>query len=112
MGAAGGLARCVMDGFSNTHGAYPYPGPNTTVGRAFLLETITSFALVLVVLNTATVAKTSGNGYFGVAIGFTVSSMAFFAGGISGGAFNPAVHSWRLPLEITWQMLGRFGYTL
>jgi len=89
--AAGGLARCVMDGFSNTHGAYPYPGPNTTVGRAFLLETITSFALVLVVLNTATVAKTSGNGYFGVAIGFTVSSMAFFAGGISGGAFNPAV---------------------
>jgi len=88
---AGGLARCVMVGFSNTHGAYPYPGPNTTVGRAFLLETMTSFALVLVVLNTATVAKTSGNGYFGVAIGFTVSAMALFAGGISGGAFNPAV---------------------
>jgi aquaporin Z len=31
------------------------------------------------------------NSYFGIAIGFTVQAMAYAVGGISGGAFNPAV---------------------
>jgi aquaporin Z len=34
---------------------------------------------------------TAGNSYCGLAIGFTVTTMAFALGGISGGAFNPAV---------------------
>ena len=33
----------------------------------------------------------AGNGFFGLAIGFTVLAGAFAVGGISGGAFNPAV---------------------
>ena len=32
-----------------------------------------------------------GNGFFGLAIGFTVAAGAFAVGGISGGAFNPQV---------------------
>ena len=40
---------------------------------------------------TATAKATSGNSYFGLAIGFTVMVAAFSVGGISGGAFNPAV---------------------
>jgi aquaporin Z len=39
----------------------------------------------------ATARDTSGNSYFGLAIGFTVMAGAFAVGGISGGAFNPAV---------------------
>ena len=50
-----------------------------------------TFALVYVVLNTATAKATQGNSYFGLAIGFTVMSGAFAVGDISGGAFNPAV---------------------
>jgi aquaporin Z len=44
-----------------------------------------------VVLNVATAKATAGNSNYGLAIGFTVMVMAFALGGISGGAFNPAV---------------------
>lgn len=50
-----------------------------------------TFALCYVVLNVATAKATEGNSYFGLAIGFTVLIGAFSVGGISGGAFNPAV---------------------
>ena len=42
-------------------------------------------------LNVATARETDGNSYFGLAIGFTVMAGAFAVGGVSGGAFNPAV---------------------
>jgi len=59
--------------------------------RAVLAELLFTFALCYVVLNTATAKATVGNSYFGLAIGFTVLIGAFSVGGISGGAFNPAV---------------------
>ena len=43
------------------------------------------------VLNVATAKGTAGNSNYGLAIGFTVLTGAFAVGGISGGAFNPAV---------------------
>ena len=58
---------------------------------AFIAEFIFTFALVFVVLNVATAKGTEGNSYFGWAIGFTVLVGAYAVGGISGGAFNPAV---------------------
>jgi len=58
---------------------------------AVAAEFIFTFALALVVLNTATASKTAGNSYFGLAIGLTVTAGAFSVGGLSGGAFNPAV---------------------
>jgi aquaporin Z len=61
------------------------------VARAFVAEFLFTFALVYVVLNTATARGTSGNSFFGLAIGFTVMTGAFAVGGVSGGAFNPAV---------------------
>jgi aquaporin Z len=42
-------------------------------------------------LNVATSKDQPGNGFFGLAIGFTVTAGAFAVGGISGGVFNPAV---------------------
>jgi aquaporin Z len=50
-----------------------------------------TFALVYVVLNVATAQGTSGNSFYGLAIGFTVMVGAFAVGPVSGGAFNPAV---------------------
>jgi aquaporin Z len=61
------------------------------VGPALLAEFLFTFALVFVVLNTATVRGTEGNSYFGFAIGSTVLVGAYAVGGISGAAFNPAV---------------------
>jgi aquaporin Z len=67
------------------------PAAETSLFGFFLLELLFTFALVLVVLNTATADATAGNSYYGLAIGFTVLVGAFAAGPISGGAFNPAV---------------------
>ncbi len=61
------------------------------VGQALVAEFLFTFALCYVVLNVATAKATSGNSYFGLAIGFTVLTGAIAVGGISGGAFNPAV---------------------
>jgi aquaporin Z len=67
------------------------PGAHVTWGKGLVGELIFSFALSYVVLNVATARETQGNSYFGVAIGSTVMVGAFAMGGITGGAFNPAV---------------------
>jgi aquaporin Z len=65
--------------------------PSVGLLPALLVEVLYTFALALVVLNVATSSKTANNSFYGLAIGFTVAAAAFAAGGISGGAFNPAV---------------------
>lgn len=69
----------------------PGVGMPIDLGRAFLAELLFTFALVYVVLNTATSKDHVGNSFYGLAIGFTVLTGAVAVGGISGGAFNPAV---------------------
>lgn len=64
---------------------------NVPVGPGLLAEFIFTFALVYVVLNVATAKATEGNSFYGWAIGFTVATGALTVGGITGGAFNPAV---------------------
>jgi len=61
------------------------------ITKALLAEFLGTFALAYVVLNVATAKGTSGNSFYGLAIGFTVLAMAFVLGRFSGGAFNPAV---------------------
>jgi aquaporin Z len=58
---------------------------------AAVVELLITFALCYVMLNVATSKDQPGNGFFGLAIGFTVAAGAFAVGGISGGVFNPAV---------------------
>lgn len=67
------------------------PDPKASVIAALLVEILYTFALALVVLNVATAKATSGNSFYGLAIGFTVAAGAIAGGGISGGAYNPAV---------------------
>jgi aquaporin Z len=67
------------------------PMENFDVAKALVAEFLYTFALCYVVLNVATAKGTSGNSFYGLAIGFTVLIGAYAVGGISGGAFNPAV---------------------
>ncbi len=58
---------------------------------SIVVEFLFTFALAWVVLNTATAKGTAGNSFYGLAIGMTVMTGAVAVGGVSGGAFNPAV---------------------
>lgn len=69
----------------------PAPGPEVGLWGMLGAEVLFSFALVLVVLNAAVSPATTGNSFYGLAIGFTVMVGAWAVGPISGAAFNPAV---------------------
>jgi aquaporin Z len=72
-------------------GDAPVKAMTPAVGPALAAEFLFTFALAYVVLNVTTAKSTSGNPFFGLAIGMTVMTGAFAVGGISGGVFNPAV---------------------
>jgi aquaporin Z len=61
------------------------------LGAAFVAELLFTFALAYVVLNVATSKDHPNNSFYGLAIGFTLMAGIVAVGGISGGAFNPAV---------------------
>ncbi len=82
--AAGLLVTFLHQGQQATpalHGSLP----------SVVVEFLFTFALAWVVLNVATAKGTAGNSFYGLAIGMTVMTGAVAVGGVSGGAFNPAV---------------------
>ena len=85
----GGVAAAMVVLFMKGNPAITPMQPDVT--RALIAEFLYTFALCYVVLNVATAKGTSGNPTYGLAIGFTVVAGAYAVGGISGGAFNPAV---------------------
>jgi aquaporin Z len=72
-------------------GASPKPPMALRTGQALLSEFLYTFALVYVVLNSATAKANTGNSFYGLAIGLTVMTGAFAIGSITSAAFNPAV---------------------
>jgi len=84
-GVAASMVAVFLAGKSGT------PMEIKNVPAAFVAEFLFTFALAYVVLNSATAKGTSGNSFYGLAIGMTVMVGAFSVGAISGGAFNPAV---------------------
>ncbi len=87
----GAIVAALVSGGALGHTFAPAPAPTTSALWALVIEFVYTFALCLVVLQTATSTKTQGNSYYGLAIGFTIVVAAFAGGPISGGAFNPAV---------------------
>jgi aquaporin Z len=88
--AAAGLVIFIKGDATPAATAAP-PGTQYSVISKLIAEFLFTFALVYVVLNSATVKKNDGNSFYGLAIGFTVMVGAFAVGPVSGGAFNPAV---------------------
>ncbi len=86
--AAGIVAALVVLGLK---GDPTVSAKDLAVFPALIAELVGTFALAYVVLNVATAKGTTGNSFYGLAIGFTVMTMAFALGPVSGGAFNPAV---------------------
>ncbi len=84
---AGVIAGLLARGLSGAGTA----GSFASAWKMLIVEFLFTFALAYVVLNVATAKGTEGNSFYGLAIGFTVAAGAFAVGGISGGAFNPAV---------------------
>ena len=89
--AAGVVAAVVARAVVNPASVKTLHLSGHTEAAAAVVELLITFALCYVVLNVATSKDQQGNGFFGLAIGFTVAAGAFAVGGISGAAFNPAV---------------------
>jgi len=85
---AAAIVAAIVTGFLAGEGS---PMQIGSVPAALLAEFLFTFALAYVVLNSATSKDTSGNSFYGLAIGMTVMAGAFAVARISGGAFNPAV---------------------
>jgi len=83
-GAAAGLSSLALHG----EAANLQPGAGYSYGGAAAAEIAYTFMLCFVVLRAAVIVQKE---YFGLAIGFVIVAGGYAAGGISGGAFNPAV---------------------
>ncbi len=88
--AAGAIAAVIVN-FLLTGRVNPAVVATHPTVESFIVEFLFTFALAWVVLNVATSKGTMGNSFYGLAIGSTVLVGAITVGGISGGAFNPAV---------------------
>jgi aquaporin Z len=89
--AAGVVAAAVARAVVNPPAVTTLHPSGHALAATAVVELLFTFALSYVVLNVATSKDQLGNSFFGLAIGFTVAAGAFAVGGISGGAFNPAV---------------------
>lgn len=89
----GGIAAAFLGSYlaAGGEGELALGGEGVDVVRSLIVEILYTFALALTVLRVATTKATSGNSFYGLAIGFTVVCAAIAGGWISGGAFNPAV---------------------
>src|SRR4030095_13507384 len=85
------VAALVVWRIFEVEGAGTCAVPTDGIIKGVLAEVLGTFALAYVVLNVATAKGTTGNFFYGTAIGGAVLAMATVIGKYSGGAFNPAV---------------------
>ena len=89
---AGAIIAAVVYHLVKGHAFAPTPAEGFHYNlKPLMIEVLFTFALTMVILNVATHSKTSGNSFYGIAIGVTVMAAAFAGGPVSGGAYNPAV---------------------
>lgn len=106
----GGLAGAYLSYILLDRTFAPAPGATATTMTALMVEVFYTFLLALVVLNVATSPTNEGNSFYGLAIGATIMAAAFAGGPISGGAFNPAVATGAIVVNVlcgdgTWAYL-------
>lgn len=107
-GLSGAITGKYLLGFIPGTAGISASGTFGFIGGA-LAEFLGTFALVWAVLNTATDDDTKGNSFYGLAIGFTIMACIYGLGGITGGAFNPAVAIGISSVGMTsWSNIGTF----
>jgi len=89
--AAGAASTFMYTDIARSIGFPLPPNPGYGMVPAFFGEMFGTFALMLVIANTATVKMTEGNSYFGIAIGITIAAVANTIGPATGGCLNPAL---------------------
>lgn len=62
-----------------------------SAGPAMIGEILFTFMLVWVIMNVATAKAISGNQFYGIAIGFTVTGAIYTVGDVSLAVLNPAI---------------------
>jgi aquaporin Z len=88
----GGILAAMLAGFLLTSESVDAIAPKELeIVPALIAEFLGTLLFVFVFLNLSSAKKTSGNSYYGLAIGFTFMAGLFTFGSISGGAFNPAI---------------------
>jgi aquaporin Z len=85
--AAAGVALFLFHG----RGEVPAAPAGRELWAAVVVEILFTFGLAYTVLNVATSKDHPVNSFYGLAIGLVVVAGASAVGGLSGGAFNPAV---------------------
>ncbi|HEV8356206.1 MAG TPA: aquaporin [Gemmatimonadales bacterium] len=103
--AAGALLACVVSDRTFA----PAPAAGAGAMTVLLVEALYTSLLALVVLNAATSKGTQGNSFYGLAIGFTIVIAAWAGGPISGGAYNPAVATGTIVVNVL-RGSGDFGH--
>lgn len=91
-GLCGGLVAWAIGG-KNAAEVYPQINPDFVddIHRPFLAEAVGGALLTFTNIYSVTTLKTSGNSYYGLAIGFSLFVSIISLGYISGGSFNPSV---------------------
>jgi aquaporin Z len=106
---AGLLAAVVVRAIVTPAAATTLSPSGHALAAALVAELLFTFALTYVVLNVATSKDHPNNSFYGLAIGFTVLAGAIAVGGISGGAFNPAVALGGTAMGLfTWHTFGLY----
>ena len=88
---AGSVFAAFTIGLLNKEGLAQVTTIEVDASRVLIAEFTFTFALMWVILNVAVAKGTTGNQFYGLAIGFIVAAGAYAVGPISFAAFNPAV---------------------
>lgn len=106
----GGVLAALLAGFLlNGEGTEEVAPKVLVIVPSLIAEFLGAFLLVYVFLNLTSAKKTSGNTFYGLAIGFTYMAGLYTFGSISGGAFNPAIAlGMAMDNQVSWETIWIF----
>jgi aquaporin Z len=88
----GGTLAAMLAGFLlSAMGVVEVPTKDLEIVPSLIAELLGTLLYVYVFLNLTAARKTTGNAFYGITLGFTFMASVYTFGGISVGAFNPAI---------------------
>ncbi len=88
----GGTLAAMLAGFLLSSMGIPEASPKELdIVPSLIAEVLGTILFVYVFLNLTTIKKTAGNVFYGLTLGCTMTAAMYAFGGVSVGAFNPAI---------------------